>query len=63
MRFYFGLIIAALGFAAVSGAAMAWDGSYMLFKILDLQSPVPAHGRLVNVPFHWMVWPIALQVI
>jgi hypothetical protein len=55
MRFYFGLIIAALGFAAVSGAAMAWDGSYMLFKILDLQSPVPAHGRLVNVPFHWMV--------
>jgi hypothetical protein len=55
VRFYFGLIGAALGFAAVSGAAMAWDGSYILFKILDLQSPMVAHDRFVNIPLHWIV--------
>jgi len=55
MRLYFGLIIAALGFAAVSGAAMAWDGSYILFKILDLQSPFLPHDRLVNIPLHGLV--------
>jgi hypothetical protein len=55
MRLYFGLIIVALGFAAVSGAAMAWDGSYFLFKILDLQAPVPPHGHLVNIPLHGLV--------
>jgi hypothetical protein len=55
MRLYFGLIIAALGFAAVSGTAMSWDVSYILFKILDLQSPFLPHGRLVNIPLHWMV--------
>jgi hypothetical protein len=47
--------IRGLRLSAVSGAAMAWDGSYFLFKIVDLQSPVPPHGRLVNIPFHWMV--------
>lgn len=26
-----------------------------MFKIVDLQSPVPAHDRLVNIPLHWMV--------
>jgi hypothetical protein len=55
MKLYFGLIIAALGFTAVSGAAMAWDGSYVLFKILDLQSPFLPHNRVVNIPLHWMV--------
>jgi hypothetical protein len=55
MRLYFGLIIAALGFAAVSGATMSWDVSYILFKILDLQSPFLPHGRLINIPFHWVV--------
>jgi hypothetical protein len=55
MRLYFGLIIAALGFAAVSGATMSWDVSYILFKILDLQSPFLPHGRLVNIPLHWIV--------
>jgi hypothetical protein len=55
VRIYFALIGAALGFATVSGAAMAWDGSYILFKILDLQSPIPAHNRFVNIPFHWTV--------
>jgi hypothetical protein len=55
MRLYFGLMIVPLVFAAVSGAAMSWDGSYILFKILDLQSPFPAHGRFVNIPLHWIV--------
>jgi hypothetical protein len=55
MGLYFGLIIVALGFAAVSGAAMAWDGSHFLFKTLDLQAPVPPHGCLVNIPLHWLV--------
>src|SRR5918996_5328954 len=55
MRLYFGLMIVPLIFAAVSGAAMSWDGSYVLFKILDLQSPFPAHGRFVNIPLHWIV--------
>jgi hypothetical protein len=55
MRLYFGLITAALSFAVVSGAAMAWDGSYILFKILDLQSPFLPHNRLVNIPLHWIV--------
>jgi hypothetical protein len=55
VRLYFGLISAALGFAAASGAAMSWDGSYILFKILDLQSAIPVHNRFVNVPLHWII--------
>jgi hypothetical protein len=56
MRLYFGLTIVALGFTAVCGGAVSWDGSYVLFKVLDLQSPyVLAHTRLINIPFLWMV--------
>src|ERR671930_1145868 len=56
MRLYFGLTIVALGFMAVYGRAVSWDGSYVLFKVLDLQSPyVLAHTRLINIPLLWMV--------
>jgi hypothetical protein len=55
MRLYFGLISVALGYTAVSGGALSWDGSYVLFKMLDTQSPFVAHNRVVNVPLHWIV--------
>jgi hypothetical protein len=55
MRLYFGLTIVALGFAGISGAPLSWDGSYILFKILDLQSSIPAHDRFINIPLHWVV--------
>jgi hypothetical protein len=55
MRLYFGLIIVALGFAAVSGAPLSWDGNYILFKIVDLQPPFLPHNRLINIPLHWLV--------
>jgi hypothetical protein len=36
--------------AAVNGAAMSWDGSYILFKTLDSQMPYVPHYRWVVVP-------------
>jgi hypothetical protein len=54
MRLYFGLITAGLIIAALSRAALSWDGSYYLFKVLDSGQPfLPPNqflGYLFNVP-------------
>ena len=52
MRLYFGSMIAALMIAVISGAALAWDGSYHFFKLLDLQRAFVAHNRLIMYPTH-----------
>lgn len=46
---FFGLIGGGLIFAALSRAALTWDGSYILFKALDSQTPFIAHGRWFTV--------------
>ncbi len=48
MRCFFTAIAAALLLAALSGVALAWDGSYFLFSTLDLQSPFLVYGRLAH---------------
>ena len=42
---FFGLAAFALVMAALSGAAMAWDGSYQFFVALDSQEPYILHGQ------------------
>lgn len=39
MKFYFGLVSAALIFAAVSGGSLLWDGSYYMYRIVDTHIP------------------------
>lgn len=50
-----GLIAGGLVLAGISGAGLSWDGSYMLFRILDSQAPFVAHNRWIVIPFHWLV--------
>ena len=42
---FFGLVGLALSIASVAGAGLSWDGSYMLFKLLDEQKPFVVHNR------------------
>jgi hypothetical protein len=46
MRFFIAACTAALVIAALCGAGLAWDGSYDLFKTLDLRVPYIPHNRL-----------------
>ena len=46
---YFSLVGLALAAAALSSAALAWDGAVYLFQLLDEQAPFTPNGRLVNV--------------
>lgn len=55
LRLYFSLILLALVVASVSGAGLAWDGSYVLFKVLDTQAPFVVHNRWFVVPLQWPV--------
>ncbi len=55
MRCFFTAIAAALLLTALSGVALAWDGSYFLFSTLDLQSPFLVYGRLAHIPLDWLV--------
>jgi probable F420-dependent oxidoreductase len=45
----------ALLVAAVSGAALSWDGSYFLASILDRQAPYVLHSRMSVAPLHGIV--------
>jgi hypothetical protein len=45
---YFLLAGVGLVVAALSGAALAWDGSVYLFQLLDDQRPFVPHYRLIN---------------
>ncbi len=56
MRFYFWLMALAFFLVALSGAALAWDGSYVLFKLLDRQDTFVVHNR-------WQVVPLQLIVL
>lgn len=49
MQCYFLLAAVGLFVAALSGAALAWDGGVFLFQLLDDQSPFVPHGRAVHV--------------
>ena len=49
-RAYAGLVVLALCFAALCGAALSWDGSGYLFETLDKQVPFTTHLRLISVP-------------
>jgi hypothetical protein len=44
-------LLAGVGFvvAALSGAALSWDGSVYLFQLLDEQKPFSPHYRFINV--------------
>lgn len=47
MRIFFGAIIFALSVAAISGAVLAWDGSFQFLSALASQSPYIPHNRLM----------------
>jgi hypothetical protein len=49
MKTYFGLVIAALGVAVLSGGALLWDGSYYLYATLDTQTPFLPNHRYIAV--------------
>jgi hypothetical protein len=49
MRTFFGAVTIALAFAAALGAALAWDGSYYLYRAMDAHAPFVPTGRLLNV--------------
>lgn len=55
MKIFFGLVSLAFFGIALSGAALAWDGSYYLFELLDQREPFIAHNRLVAFPFQMIV--------
>ena len=55
MRLYFGLIGVALLIAALSGAALSWDGSYYLFKVLDTGRPFAPPNRYAGYVLHQIV--------
>src|SRR5512143_929329 len=55
MRLFFTLLILALSYAVISGAALAWDGGYYLFRMLDAQSPVFVQYRYSVIPLHCAV--------
>jgi hypothetical protein len=46
---YFVLAGIGLVVAALSGAALSWDGSVYLFQLLDEQKPFSPHYRFINV--------------
>ncbi len=52
---YFLTVMAALLFAALSGAPLSWDGSYVLFRVLDDQSVLAPHGRFIHAVLQWPV--------
>lgn len=56
LRLLFGLTALAIVIASVVGAGLSWDGSYILFKVLDTQAPFVVHGR-------WFVAPLQLPVL
>jgi hypothetical protein len=47
---YFGLATAASAIAGILGLALAWDGAWYLFNILDRGKPLTLFARWVNVP-------------
>lgn len=49
MRLYFVGIVAALLFAALSGAPLSYDGSYVLFSVLDKHEAYTPHNRLLHI--------------
>ena len=55
MRLYFGLIATACVFAALCGTALTYDGSWYLYKLLDMQSPFVPWHRYMNFVLHWPV--------
>lgn len=46
-------------FAAICGAPLSWDGSYVLFRMLDSGAPVLHYNRLTSAPLHGIVLLIA----
>lgn len=52
VRAFFLLAGAGLGIAALSGAALSWDGAIYLFELLDKQRPYVSQGRLLTWPLH-----------
>jgi hypothetical protein len=53
VRLYFALVAGALIIAAISGAALSWDGSYYLFQTLDKQTPFVPDGRSYYLLLNW----------
>jgi hypothetical protein len=54
MWLFFAMIGSALLLAALVGAALSWDGSWYLFRILDDQAPFTPHGRTAGAALHWI---------
>ncbi len=55
MTVFFALVGAGLLIAALSGAALSWDGGHYLFNILDRRAPFILHDRAIVVPLHLLV--------
>jgi hypothetical protein len=53
VRLYFALVAGALIIAAISGAALSWDGSYYLFQTLDKQTPFVPDDRSYYLLLNW----------
>jgi hypothetical protein len=47
---YLGLVASAGAIASALGLARAWDGSWLLFEILDTGRPISPSSRWINVP-------------
>ncbi len=52
---YFVLLALGLIVVAVSEAGLAWDGSYIAYKVFDTQAPVVVHDRFQVVPLQLLV--------
>ena len=46
---FLALVVLALGFAAVVGAPLSFDGAFFLFRVLDKHQFAADHGRLINI--------------
>jgi hypothetical protein len=53
---FFGLIAGALLIVTLTGGALSWDGSYILYKLVDSKEPFVVHSR-------WYVIPLQLPAL
>ena len=59
MRFFFGIIGFALVISAAVGLPLAWDGSAILYEILDYQFPIFVLSRYAMIPMNWLVLQVS----
>jgi len=55
MPLYFVAITSAVVFAGLSGVPLSYDGSYVLFRLLEDHAPYTPHGRFIHLMLQWPV--------